>query len=304
MPPTSADWSVSDHLAAWHFVASSRELKEGAVLSARVGTREVVLYRASGRVSALDPHCAHMGARLSAGKVEGEHLVCPLHGWRYRGDGQVAGGRACVRSWPVAERLGAILVFNGREPLFEPPQELPQFHWRSVGSTDIGAPWYALTANAFDTHHYEAVHRRRLLEPALIERPNDYRFACSYVSYATGSELSDRLMNWLAGGKIRVRMECYGGPLFVVRSRLKARESALLVGMEATSQGSTRLRLSVGSASGGLVSLLTSYLYTAFLSRDLGAMTGIQLQPYTGLEVDRIMEQFALYLEGLPEAAA
>lgn len=300
----SPDWSVSDRLAAWHFVAGSRELKEGGVLAARAGGRDLVLYRSSGRVSALDPHCAHMGARLAAGKVEGEHLVCPLHGWRYGRDGKVAGGRACVRSWPVEERLGAILVFNGRQPLFAPPDDQPQFHWRCVGSTDIEAPWYALTANAFDTHHYEAVHRRRLLEPALIERADDYRFACSYVSYATGSEVSDRLMNWLAGGRIRVRMECYGGPLFVVQSRLKSRESALLVGMEALESGGTRLRLSVGSRSGGAVSLLTAYLYTAFLRRDLGAMTGIKLQPYTGLEVDRIMEQFARYLEALPEAAA
>lgn len=120
-------WSVSDNLAAWYYVARSRDLLEGKTLEVRVGTRTVVCYRSSGKVSALDPHCAHMGARLVGGKVDRGELVCPLHGWRYRSDGQVAGGKACVRSWPVIERFGAVLVFNGKQPLFEPPEALP-FH--------------------------------------------------------------------------------------------------------------------------------------------------------------------------------
>lgn len=296
-------WRVSDNLAAWFYVAHSRELPEGGVLPARLGTRDIVLYRAQGVVAALDPFCAHMGARLAQGRVEGEHLVCPLHGWRYRKDGRVAGGAGCVAAWPVRERFGAILVFNGKEPLFEPPEPLSEFFWSTSAATVVRAPWYALTANAFDTHHYEAVHRRRLHSPAEVERPDRYRFACSYLSYATGRELSDRLMNWLSKGKIKVRMECYGGPLFLVRSQLGARQSALLVGMEPLPDQTTRLRLSVGGPSRGLASFLARYLYTTFLKRDLEPMSGIRLQPFTGLEVDKIMEQFARYLESLPEAA-
>ena len=302
MNATLPEWSISDNLAAWCFVAASRELAEGGVLGARLGSKEIVLYRSQGQVSALDPYCAHMGARLAAGKVDGDHLVCPLHGWRYQRNGDVAGGsKRCVRSWPVLERMGAILVFNGKEPLFEPPGEEESFHWSSPSPARIGAPWYALTANAFDTHHYEAVHRRRLLAEAKVERADRYRFACSYVSHATGDELSDRLMNYLSGGRIEVRMECYGGPLFLVRSRLGRRQSALLVGMEATGDGGSLMRLSVGSPRGGPVALLTAYLYTTFLKRDLNAMTGIRLRPYTGLPVDRIIEEFAHYLESLPE---
>ena len=302
MGPKDDLWSVSDNLAAWYYVARSCDLPEGRTLEVRVGTRTAVCYRASGKVSVLDPHCAHMGAKLVGGKVEHGELVCPLHGWRYRSDGTVAGGRACVRSWPVTERFGAILVFNGREPLFEPPEELPQFYWTAPPIAEVGAPWYALTANAFDTHHYEAVHRRRLLRPAEIGQAEPYRFTCSYVSHATGSELSDRLMNWLSKGEIKVRMECFGGPLFLVRSQLGERQSALLVGLEPLDDGGTRLRLSVGGPSRGPASVLARYLYTTFLKSDLAPMTGIRLNPYTGLEVDKIMEQFARYLECLPEA--
>ena len=302
-PSERPDWVISDDLKAWYFVAASKELPPGGVLPARVGSREIVLFRShSGSVRALDPHCAHMGARLQGGKVDGEHLVCPLHGWRYQGDGKVAGGRNCVRSWPVVERFGAVFVFHGQEPTFLLPEGLTHFHWSAMKGAIVDAPWYALTANAFDTHHYEAVHLRRLLEPPLIEQPDAYRFDCSYLSMPTGTALSDRLMTRLAPRGIRVTMQCYGGPLFVVQSRLGRRETALVVGMEPLGH-QTRLRLSVGSPKPGPISWVAGFLYSSFLKRDLGAMSGIRLQPYTGLAVDETMERFARYLESLPVAS-
>ena len=33
---------------------------------------------------AVDNVCPHQRAPLSAGRLEGEYVVCPLHGWRWR----------------------------------------------------------------------------------------------------------------------------------------------------------------------------------------------------------------------------
>lgn len=294
-------WRVSNDLAAWYLVASSSELREGRVLPARVAEHEIVLFRASGQVYALDPHCPHMGAKLCAGKVDGEHLVCPLHGWRLGGDGCVAGIRQRIRSWPVSERMGGILVFNGPTPLFSAPPEQPEFSWGGIRSTLIEAPWFALTANAFDTHHYEAVHKRRLSRPPTIEQPDSWRFACTYHSQVTGHDLNDRVMKWLSGNNIQVTMTCFGGPLFTVHSVLGRRRASLMVGMTPESDH-TRIRLMVGSTSKGLTALVARYLYTSFLKNDLEPMTGVRLNPFTGLEVDATIEQFARYLEALPES--
>ncbi len=302
MPSERPEWVISGDLKAWYLVAASSEIPLEGVRAARVGTSEIVLFRDSlGQVHGLDPFCAHMGARLQGGKVDQDHLVCPLHGWRYRGDGKVAGGRNCVRSWPVLERFGSVFVFHGQEPTFPLPDGLTQYHWNPMKGAMVDAPWYALTANAFDTHHYEAVHRRRLLEPPVVEQPDAYRFECSYLSTPTGTALSDRLMTRLAPQGIRVTMQCYGGPLFVVQSSLGQRNSALVVGMEPHGR-QTRLRLSVGSPKPGPISWLAGFLYSSFLKRDLTAMSGIRMQPYTGLPVDQTMERFARYLEGLPVA--
>ena len=49
--------------------------------------RELVLFRTeSGEAHAVDAYCAHLGAHLAVGgKVEGEGIRCPFHGWCYDG---------------------------------------------------------------------------------------------------------------------------------------------------------------------------------------------------------------------------
>ena len=139
------------------------------------------------------------------------------------------------------------------------------------------------------------------MEPPTLEQPEPYLFSCSYLSQVTGSHFSDRLMQSLAPRGIRVTMTCYGGPLFTVSSVLANRQASLMVGMEPVGE-KTRLRLLVGSQGGKLTALIARYLYTSFLRSDLKPMSGVRLQPFTGLEVDAVIERFARYLESLPEA--
>lgn len=44
---------------------------------------DVVLIRVGDDISALHGRCAHRGARMADGHIEGGTLVCGLHGWRY-----------------------------------------------------------------------------------------------------------------------------------------------------------------------------------------------------------------------------
>jgi phenylpropionate dioxygenase-like ring-hydroxylating dioxygenase large terminal subunit len=44
----------------------------------------VLLRTRSGHVRLLEAYCPHLGAHLAVGgRVEGETLVCPFHGWRF-----------------------------------------------------------------------------------------------------------------------------------------------------------------------------------------------------------------------------
>ena len=77
------------------------------------------LYRGEdGDAHVLDAHCPHLGAHLAVGgKVEGECLRCPFHGWLFEGDdgrcveipygeGERIPAKARARAYPIVERNG------------------------------------------------------------------------------------------------------------------------------------------------------------------------------------------------------
>ncbi|SEB26220.1 MULTISPECIES: glutamate synthase-related protein [unclassified Mycobacterium] len=64
-------------------VAALTELAEGTPTAARVSGVDLVLVRRGDDVQALYGRCAHRGALMSDGRVEGDLLVCGVHGWRY-----------------------------------------------------------------------------------------------------------------------------------------------------------------------------------------------------------------------------
>jgi toluene monooxygenase system ferredoxin subunit len=45
--------------------------------------KKVLLVNVDGDIRAYEDRCAHQGARLSEGKLEGGRIVCPLHEWTY-----------------------------------------------------------------------------------------------------------------------------------------------------------------------------------------------------------------------------
>ena len=73
----------------WFCVGISSELGPGDVRPASYFGRELVLFRTqAGEARVLDAYCPHLGAHLGhGGKIDGEVIVCPFHGWRFDGNG-------------------------------------------------------------------------------------------------------------------------------------------------------------------------------------------------------------------------
>ncbi len=65
-------------------VANLSELPEREPVGVQVQGLELVVVRLDGEVSVLAGRCLHRGARLADGRVEGDDLICSLHGWDYR----------------------------------------------------------------------------------------------------------------------------------------------------------------------------------------------------------------------------
>lgn len=68
----------------WTPIALSADLLPGTVIPARIGLRDLALWRSqSGRLAVWEDRCPHRGMRLSHGFVRGEALSCFCHGWSY-----------------------------------------------------------------------------------------------------------------------------------------------------------------------------------------------------------------------------
>lgn len=139
--------------------------------------KEYVLYRDSaGQVIALEDKCAHRGATLSGGWVEGNCIRCPYHGWSYNSEGKCVGipadkegtpipKRAQVESLPVTEKLGFVWIFVGDLPaeLRPPIPDLPEYgdpKWRLVsGEYTWDAHYTRVLESGLDSSHAPFVHR-------------------------------------------------------------------------------------------------------------------------------------------------
>jgi len=156
----------------WYWLARSVDIRRGRVKALRLLGRDLAVYRgADGKVVALDAYCAHMGAHLAEGKVEGNALRCFFHHWRYRADGScdhipaLAGAPAeCigVNSHVVCERFGLAWLWIGDDashPLPAPPELVgAEVDSMLANRFEKNCHPSVVLVNAIDEQHFHSVH--------------------------------------------------------------------------------------------------------------------------------------------------
>lgn len=162
----------------WFIVARADDVEAGAVVPVFAFGRELVVFRTeSGAPRVLDAYCAHLGANFAmGGKVDGEGLRCPFHGWCYDGDSgrctdipyadtEKVPSQARVTSFPTIERNGAIWAWHhleGGEPFYEVPV-VPEFddpEWSEPVARDyeVATCCQEMAENNHDFAHFKFVH--------------------------------------------------------------------------------------------------------------------------------------------------
>jgi len=159
----------------WYRVAYSDDVAPAEVKPLHYFGRELVVFRGeSGSPGVMDAHCSHLGAHLGHGGCVVEDTIrCPFHHWRWDRDG------ACVeipyakripptakmRTWPVAEKNGLILMWydaEGRAPGYEIP-DVPEVESRDWSpphraSWKLRARWLDMNENCVDRAHFRFIH--------------------------------------------------------------------------------------------------------------------------------------------------
>ena len=165
----------------WHPVYRAQDLPAGQAMPLRILGEDFTLYRGeSGVAHAIGFRCAHRGAQMSIGFIEGDCLRCFYHGWMYDANGQCVdrpgerqeiNSRIRIRSYPTAEYLGLIFVYFGEG---EPPP-LPRYpRMEDEGIVDVTIDklpinyFYSMENDAF---HFAFVHRDLLPDKGLSGVP-------------------------------------------------------------------------------------------------------------------------------------
>jgi renierapurpurin 18,18'-hydroxylase len=154
----------------WYAVGWAEQLPPGQVIQVTVWQQEIAIYRSeSGTLQALRNVCPHKGVALHNGKVLGENLACPYHGWEFDGTGQCVKipylppqqklPCAQTQPYPIQERYGLIWIFPGRAELAaqQPLPEVPQYEqpgWLDVPiSASFKAHFSICNENSMDVFH-------------------------------------------------------------------------------------------------------------------------------------------------------
>ncbi|MBE9032644.1 Rieske 2Fe-2S domain-containing protein [filamentous cyanobacterium LEGE 11480] len=180
--PGGADIERFEVLEAWYPVFYLRDLDQTKPQRFTLLDLDLVIWwePTSQTWRAMTDRCPHRLAPLSEGRITADgHLECPYHGWTFAGTGECqtipqqtandaaeTSQRACIRSFPTAERQGMLFVFPGQAdnaattpvPIIGPLETDPD-GW-TLFDTFRDLPYDALTLleNVLDPSHLPFTH--------------------------------------------------------------------------------------------------------------------------------------------------
>lgn len=219
VPPQSKPHaSVARVPEAWYVVSDAKALGKKPLSVMLLGMPIVIFRTHSGKPGALIDRCPHRNVPLSAGFVEGEHVVCGYHGWQFDRDGHCravpgltdpAAPGDSERSrrafaFPAVESDGWIWVWPSLDA--KPPGgpfRFPDLPDHTVARRVVEAPGtlHATLENALDVPHTSFLHgglfrtaKKRNPVTAVVRRYAD-RVECEYVGEPRPSGLVGRLLS-------------------------------------------------------------------------------------------------------------
>lgn len=160
----------------WYPVCIAEELTNEEPLPVQLLGLKFVAFRDSdGKAHLISDTCIHRGGSLSAGKIKGDCVECPYHGWQFSGDGRCQHipyegdtkppGRAKVDAYPTEERYGIVFAFLGDLPEEERPElydvkEYGAEGWRAnkLLILNVNCYYERSIENGLDPVHNEFVH--------------------------------------------------------------------------------------------------------------------------------------------------
>jgi phenylpropionate dioxygenase-like ring-hydroxylating dioxygenase large terminal subunit len=145
----------------WYAILESNEIKKGKLIGVtRMGEKMVAWRNSQGQLAVMSDKCPHRGVAFSVGKVMGDCIQCPFHGFEYNisgacslvpaiGSNSVPPKALTAHSYPVREEHGFVYIWWG-----EPQGELPPVPWfESIGENMV----YTTLRDHWASHYARAI---------------------------------------------------------------------------------------------------------------------------------------------------
>ncbi len=194
----------------WFMVSLGHDVTRGQVRTVPFMGQELVLYRtASGLARAIEPYCPHLGAHLGhGGKVQGEDLICPLHGLVFGPDGRCLRAsygekphRAALTGRHMKEVNGAILVWtdsDNRPPTWDVPEhDLSNFCPPGYTRHHLRGQAHDAVENGVDLAHFVWLHG--FTDARMSHRIDAHLFETTLDARWKGQQLTVHFLNYGVG---------------------------------------------------------------------------------------------------------
>ena len=128
-------------MAAFHRLGSKDELLARVPFATKIGHHRIAVFLHNGGLTAISDACNHKGGPLSEGRLNGEFVTCPWHGWEYSvvtGKGPAGYDEEQVPVYALEERPDGVYVqippVAPRKLLKHKPSHLLEEHPKEPGS--------------------------------------------------------------------------------------------------------------------------------------------------------------------------
>jgi len=97
----------------WVDVGAAAELSATPLRRIKPNDRDIALSFRNEKFGAVSNTCNHVGGPLGEGRLDGDYIICPWHGWKFHrasGQGEPGFEEDCVPAYPVKVENGRVLV--------------------------------------------------------------------------------------------------------------------------------------------------------------------------------------------------
>ena len=202
----------------WYVIGEKNDFLPNKLYKKTVWDNDYVIWKNDTEYFAMDNHCSHRGASLANGRLSGENILCPYHGYEFNNKGILR----CVpglnfknsmcqnlKTYQIKEKNGWVYLninasANEQEvPIFEEP-EAKNFNC-TANFLNIPLNAYAriLSENSLDVTHIAYVHSFGNIQvpspirdnPPKLQDDYHYHYKTEYVYLSGEDSIAKKIFN-------------------------------------------------------------------------------------------------------------